>query len=201
MPKTLLSPVLATAASVVAALVLGATPAAAQTAATPVSPAKKELVAKLMKLQGPQIESLSRQVVSQPALQLLQRAGGYVQAKVPADQREATFRELQNDARKYVDETYPLVRERALKLQPMTIGPVLEQQMTEEELRQVVSVLESPAWAKYQSLGDDMLKALGEKLVGEVKPLVEPRVRALDQTMAKRVGITPAPAAAASGVK
>ena len=166
----------------------------AQTASTP---AKKELVTQILKVQQPQVENLARQLVSQPAAQLLQRAGQFVQQRVPAEQREAKFRELQDDAKKYVDETYPLVRERALKLAPTTIGPLLEEKMTEDELRQVLKVLQSAAWTKYQSLGGDMQKALGELLVADVKEQVEPRVRALDQIMAGRLGITPPPSASA----
>lgn len=168
--------------------------ASAQTAA---NPAKKDLVAQILKEQQPQVENLARQLVSQPAAQLLQRASQFVQQRVPAEQREAKFRELQGDAKKYVDETYPLVRERALKLAPTTIGPILEEKMTEEELRQVLGVLKSAAWTKYQTLGGDMQKALGEPLVADVKDQVEPRVRALDQIMAGRLGITPPPAASA----
>jgi hypothetical protein len=185
------------AAATLAAALGAAAPAIAQSSTA--SASKKELVQRILKAQEPQIDHLSRQVVSAPALQLLQRAGQIVQAKVPAEQREATFRDLQAEARKYADETIPLVRERALKLHPTTVGAVLEKEMTEDELRQVVATLESPAWKKYQSLGDDMLKALGEKLGGEVKPVLETHLRALDQAMAKRLGITPPPASAASG--
>jgi hypothetical protein len=81
----------------------------------------------------------------------------------------------------------------------VTIGPVLEREMTEAELRQVIAVLESPAWTKYQSLGDDMLKALGEKMAAEVKPILEERLRALDQTMGKRLGLAPPASAASAG--
>jgi hypothetical protein len=34
-----------------------------------------------------------------------------------------------------------------------------------------------------------MQKALGEKLVADVKPQMETRLKALDQTMAKRLGL------------
>jgi hypothetical protein len=160
--------------------------------------AKKELVAKVLEHQQPAVEALARQLVSQPAAQLLQRAGLIVSQRVPADQREAKLKELQSEARTYVDETLPLVRERALKLAPSTVGPILEQKLTEDELRQVLAVMQSPAYAKYQSLGGDMQKALADKLVADVKGQVEPKLRALDKAMAGSLGI-PIPAEAASG--
>ena len=185
--------------TIVLAAALAFTAAAnAQTASTP---AKKELVAKVLQAQQPAVEQLARQLVEQPAVQMLQRAGSFVQARVDADKREATMRDLQAEARKYVDETYPLVRERALKLAPTTIGTLLEEKMTEAELKQVLAIFESAAWRKFQTLGGDMQRALGEKLVPEVKDQVEPKVRALDQALARRLGITPAPASAPANGK
>ena len=46
-----------------------------------------------------------------------------------------------------------------------------------------------------------MQKSLSEKLVAEVKPTIEPRIRELDRSVAARLGIKPAakaPAGAAS---
>jgi hypothetical protein len=187
-----------------AALAL-ATIAHAQTASAPPrqapsSPAKKDLVAKILQAQQPGIDQLARQLVEQPAMQLLQRAGAAVQQRVEPDKREAMARDLQADARKFVDDTYPIVRQRAQALAPTTIGPLLDEKMTEAELKEVHGILQSPAWRKFQGLAPEMQKALGEKLVADVKPQVETNLRALDQTMAKRIGITPsantAPAAA-----
>ena len=71
--------------------------------------------------------------------------------------------------------------------------------MSEAELKQVLATLESPIWRKYQGLGDDMMRALGEKLGPEVKDGVEPRLRALDQTMSKRLGLGDSAAASGAG--
>ena len=61
-------------------------------------------------------------------------------------------------------------------------------------------MFKSEAWRKFQGLAPDMQKALGEKLVADVKPQMETRLKALDQTMAKRLGLTP-PAAASGAAK
>lgn len=182
--------------ALLAALLALTLPVAAQTAA---SPAKKELVAKILQAQQVAIEQLARQLVEQPAGQLARGATAALQTRVPADQREALFKELQADVRKFVDETYPLVREKALKLAPLTIGPLMEERLTEDELRQVLAIFQSAAWRKFQGLSGDMQKALGERLVADIKDQVEPRVRALDQTMARRLGITPPAAGSGSG--
>lgn len=171
--------------------------ASAQTATTP---AKKELVAKILQAQQPAVETLARQLVEQPAAQMMQRAGLYIQQRVAADKREAMARDVQAEVRKYVEETYPLVRDRAVKLAPSTVGVVLEERLTEDELRQVVAVFASPTWQKFQALGNDMQRSLGEKLVAEVKGDVETRMRALDRTLGKRLGL-PQPASGPSNGK
>ncbi len=180
-----------------AASAAAAAPAAAP--AAPVSPAKKALVAKVLLLQQPGIEAMARTMVEQPALQLMQQAGQALQQRVPAEQREAVGREIQADLRKYVDETTPLVRDRAIKLAPTTIGAILEQKMTEEELKQVVQILESPANKKFQSLSGDMQRAIAEKLVADTQPLVQPKLQAVQQSVGKRLGLTPNAAASAPG--
>ena len=162
--------------------------AQAQTASKPASTsAKKDLVAKVLQAQKPGVELMARRVVEQPALQMMQQAGQVIQQRVPADKREATFRDVQAEARKYVDETYPKVRDQANALAPTTVGQVLEEKLTEDELRQVLAVFESAAWRKYQGLSGEMEKALMDKLVPQARPVVETNARALQQTLGRRL--------------
>ena len=170
----------------------------AQTAA-PAGAAKSELVAKVLQLLQPSVEGMGQQLAQQPALQIQQVAANALQ-RLPAERREAVARDIEADLRKYVEEAAPIVRSRALKLSPTTIGPLLEERFTEDELRQVVALLESPTNRKFQQLFPEMQRALGEKLIAESRAEVDPKVRALDQVVARRLGITP-PAAAASGAR
>ena len=165
-----------------------ALPGVAAAQAATASPAKKELVARLIKLQQPAVEALARRMVEAPASQLLQRAAMVVQARIEPEQRQAVYGELQAEARRYVDETYPLVREKGIRLAPAALGPILEEKLTEAELREIVRIVESPTWQKFQGLGEDLQRALGEKVFAEVKEPVEQRVRALDQKVAQRLG-------------
>jgi len=74
---------------------------------------------------------------------------------------------------------------------------LLDERFTEEELKQLIAIIESPVNRKFQSLGSEMQKDLTEKLVAETKPIIEAKVRALDRAVAGRLGIQP-PAAGAS---
>ncbi len=177
-----------------AGLSITALPAAAQAAATP---SKKELVAKVLELTQPGIEQVARSLVEQPAAQMLQAAGRVVGQRVPEAKREAVAAEIKADVQKYLDETIPLLRDRAIKLAPSTLGATLEEKFTAEELQQFVAWLESPVNKKYQQLAPQMQGQFAQKLVAETRGLVEPKLKALDATISKRLGLTPARAASA----
>ena len=181
---------------IVALALAAATGVQAQPA--PSTPAKKELVGRILKLQQPSIEGMARSLVEQPALELLGNAGNALPNRVAKDKQDAVAKEIQGDVQKYLDETVPLVQARAVKLGPTSIGTLLEEKFTEDELKQVVAMLESPVFSKFQHMGDDMQKALVEKLVTDTRATVEPKVRALEQTVAKRLGVTNSPPAAAA---
>ncbi len=194
--KTLLS------STLVLSLCLAAGTAFAQSTPAPAaaSPAKKELVAKLLKLQQPGIEALARNITLQPAAQMLQQAGLFIQASVPQEKREALAKDIDADFKKYANEAVPLVRDRALKLAPSTMGKVLEEKLSEEELKQVIAMLESPAYAKYTQLGGEQQKGLMEKLTTEMKPTIDPKLKALDTSIGKRLNAAAGqPPAAAPG--
>lgn len=182
-------------ATLVATVLALSAAAQAQTAATPASPAKKELVAKILQLQQPGIDGVARQLVEQPVAQMMQQVGPALQQRVAADRREAVARDIQADARKYVEELAPDARSRAGKLAPTVLGPILEERFTEDELRQLIAIIENPVNRKYQAMGAEMQRALAEKLVAEMRPTIEPKLRALQQTVAGRL----APAASGAG--
>ena len=166
----------------------------AQSAAS--TPAKKELVAKVLLLQQPAIEGLATQLAQQPAAQLMQGAGIALQTKVAADKREAIAKEIQADLKKYAEEAVPLLRANAVKLAPSTIGVLLDEKITEDELKQLIAIMESPVNRKFGQMNGDLQKSLGEKLVAESRGVIEPKIKALEQTVSKRLGLPAAGAAA-----
>jgi uncharacterized protein len=155
--------------------------------APPSSPAKKELVAKIIKLQQPGIDGVARQVVEVPAMQMLQAAGAALQQRVSADRRQAVATDIQADARKYVEEMSTVARDRVNRIAPGIIAPYLEERFTEDELKQLVAIIESPVNRKYQAMGAEMQKALTEKLVAEIRPSLEPKLKALNQSIGNRL--------------
>lgn len=164
------------------------------------SPAKKDLVNRILKVQQAGIEALARNLVEDPARGLVVRADQYMSQRVAADKHPAMAKEIDADVKKYLDEAVPFAKDRAVKLAPSTVGALLEEKFSEDELKQVLAFLESPVYVKFQQLGPDMQKALVDKLVTDVKPTIEPKVRTLEQSMAKHLGVPPQGAASSPAV-
>lgn len=168
----------------------------AQTASAPAtpaqaSPAKKQLVAKVLQLQQPALEGIARQLAQGPVLQMLQQANHVLRTQVPADKRDAAAKAIEADAKKYVDEVTPLLRERADKAAPGVVGALLEERFNEDELKQLIAWLESPVIRKYQQLTPEMQNSMMKKLVAESTPVLEPKLRTLQQRMRTSLGLPP----------
>ena len=188
MKELILAGLLLAAGTAVHAQAAAANAASATTAtagATKLSPAKKQLIDKILKLQQPNIELLARNIAEGPAVQMGQQANLMLR-RLPPEQRESVGKGMQADLDKYVSETVPLVRERSIALAPSSIGKVLDEKFSETELRQVIALLESPIHRKFSEQSFVMQRALQEKLVADTRSTVEPKLKSLDQSWIKR---------------
>ena len=157
---------------------------------------KKVLSARILQAQKPNIEAMARTLAEEPAANLLEAANAAVPQRIPEARREQVSREIGVDVRKYATEVVPLVQAKALELAPKTMGAIMEDRFTEDELRQIASIIENPAWAKFQQNSEAMQRALLENLINDTRAEVEPKVRALEDSLARRLGVAPAGGAA-----
>jgi len=181
--------------TLIALLLLTSASAFAQT-----SPAKQALVDKVLVLQRPGIEQTGQALAERPAMQLMQQAGNAIQTRVAPEKRDAVAKAVQADLKKYADDVVPLMRQQAVKLAPGTVGVLLADKFTEDELKQIIAILESPAYRKYQQLSGEMQKVLADKLVADMRTTIEPKANALAAAMEKHLDL-PAPAATAKEAK
>jgi hypothetical protein len=147
------------------------------------TPTKKELVAKVLQLQQPGIEGMAKQLAQGPVMQMMQQANNVLQTQVPPDKREAIAKNIEAEAKKFIDEATPVIRDHALKLAPTTVGTIMEEKFSEDELKALIAWLESPVNKKYQQLGPEMQNAMVQKLMAETAPLLDPKLQALQQKM------------------
>lgn len=154
------------------------------------TPGKKEAIARILKVQQAGIETIARNLAEQPAVELLAAAERSLPQRVAADKQQAVIKDIQADTKKYLDEAVPLVQGRAVKLAPTTIGTLLEEKFNEEELKQIAGILESPAYVKFQQFSPDMQKVLVDKVIADTRSAIEPKVRTLESSIGKRLGVT-----------
>ena len=161
-------------------LIVAAVLSAAALAHAQSSPAKKELVTKLLALQQPGIEAMAKSMAERPVLTLMQQAGAALQT-VPQDKRQATASAIEADLKKYVDEAVPMLRDRAVKLAPTTVGPMMEEKLSDDELKQLIAWLESPTRKKYEAMWPELQNAMVQKIVADAAPTLDPKLSALQQ--------------------
>ena len=160
---------------------------------------KSELVQKAVQLQLQGAEGVGRTIAMQTANQLLQAVIPALQS-VPADKREATAKDLQAEVRKFHEEIEPTLRKRAAELAPAALGAILESRFNEDELKAIIAWMESPVSKKFEQATPEMQQALAQKVVAETKSTVDPRIKALEGRMRKRLetaGVTLPPSASA----
>jgi len=149
---------------------------------------KAALVKQFIDLQRPGIEGLARGLVEQSSAPIAAAGSQYLQTQVPAEKREAAAKAADAELKKYFDEAYPIVRDKAVQLAPGALGPIMEQNFSEDELKQLLAWISSPLSKKYQDLNPKLQAALTEKLVAETRATIEPKMVALDASVAKALG-------------
>ena len=158
---------------------------------------KKELIVKLLQMQQAGIDNIGRALAGQTSQRVLQSAG-QAMPRIAADKREAVGKEVQADVKKFYDDIEPILRKRATELAPATLTPIYEEKFSEEELKTVIAWLESPVSKKFQQIDSEIASTLAQKVVADTRGSVEPRLKTLEASLAKRLGV-PTPNGAASG--
>ncbi|MDM0016180.1 DUF2059 domain-containing protein [Variovorax saccharolyticus] len=160
---------------------------------------KAAMIKQFIELQRPGVESLARGLVEQSSAPIAQAGSQYLQTQVPAEKREAAAKAADVELKKYFDEAYPIVRDKAVQLAPGALAPLMEQNFSEEEMRQLLAWISSPLSKKYQEINPKLQTALTEKLVAETRATIEPKMVALDASVAKALGAPGAQGGAPAG--
>jgi hypothetical protein len=158
--------------------ITGASNACAQTA----EGSKQALVQKVLALWH--IEDVAISMAQRPASDALLKARVALQGRVSPEKQEATLKAIVTDVQKYIDEATPIVRAEGLRLKEPTLGPLLQQNFSEEELRALIALFESPVKKKFESLVPKFERAFGEKVAENSRAVVDPKL----QLMSSNIG-------------
>lgn len=146
---------------------------------------KQQLVDRVLQLWH--VETLGDAMLQEPVADAVQQARVVLQGRVPPERRDAALKDITADAKKFLDENTPAVHSNSQKLAPSTAGALLAARFSEDELRQLVAILESPVKTKFEALVPEMNKALGEKLASDMRPVIDPRLQDLKQRIGTRL--------------
>lgn len=170
-------------------------PAAAATApaaaAAPIAPAKQALVQQVLELWH--IESIGQSMLQAPVGDAVQQARAMLQGRAAPEKRDAAMTDVVGEAKKFMDEAAPLVRASAQKLIPSTIAPLLAERFSEDELRQMVAILQSPVKRKFEAMLPEMQKRLGEGVAADTRAEIDPKLQGLKERIGLRLraAVTP----------
>lgn len=161
-------------------------------AAAPATPASHaELVARVLQLWN--IDSIGQSMLQVPVSDAIQQARAMLQGRAAPERRDAAMTDIVGEARKFMEEATPIARASADKLIPTTIAPMLAERFTDEELRQMIAILESPVKKKFETMLPEMQRRLGESVAADTRAVIDPKLQGLKERIGLRLrtAVTP----------
>jgi hypothetical protein len=146
---------------------------------------KKEWSQKIVAMQQDAVDGMARSIVEQPARQMSSQSSQIISHAVPAEKREATGKQVEAEIKKYLDSANPILKASAAKLSQTTIGTGLEEKFTEEELKQLHGMLESPVMKKFQAAIPELSGKLQEKVMADAQKQLSPKLDTAGNTVRK----------------
>lgn len=156
-----------------------------------IAPAKKALVDRVLQLW--QIDTIGQSMLQAPVSDAVQQARAMLQGRAAPEKRDAAMTDIVGEARKFMEETTPIARASADKLIPTTVAPLLAERFTEEELKQMVAILESPVKKKFEAMVPELQKKLGESVAADTRAVIDPKLKGLQERIGLRLraAVTP----------
>jgi len=148
-----------------------------------VPPAKQALVQRVLDKMG--LESVGLQMLQTPVADMLRQSRVVVQSRVPADKQDATMKDITAEATKFVEQEAPALRTSTHAIVQSSVAPLLAQKFSEDELKQLAGILESPVLAKFETIVPEMKRAVGENVARAQGAQIQPKMTELQN----RVGL------------
>jgi hypothetical protein len=173
--------------TVLCALLLGLPGAPMAYAAGQPAPGNKDqLVSRVIELIKPEAVPLQR--LEAIVVNAVQQAKIGMESRVAPDKRDAAMREIVAISKKTLEETEPIVRSAGEKLAPTTVGQLLRDKFSEDELRQLIALLESPVRKKFDEVLPQLQLSIGKAVFDETRPQVDPKLKAMGDAISQRIG-------------
>jgi hypothetical protein len=130
------------------------------------------------------------QALQRPAVEAMQKSMIAMQTQhVPKERMDKAMKEIAADVQHYVEISTPVVTASAKKLTNQTVGPLLAQNFSADELRQLAAIFESPVKAKFDKLIPQLEVAVGDKVTADVGPAINKNIQALTESVGTKLRI------------
>jgi len=130
------------------------------------------------------------QALQRPAIEAMQKSMIAMQTQhVPKERMDKAMKDIAADVQHYVEISTPVVTASAKKLTNQTVGPLLAQNFSADELRQLAAIFESPVKAKFDKLVPQLEVAVGDKVTADVGPAINKNIQALTESVGTKLRI------------
>jgi len=144
---------------------------------------KQALVQRVLAKMG--LDAVGLQMLQTPVADMLRQSRVVVQSRVPADKQDATMKDITAEATKFVDQETPALRASTHTIVQSSVAPLLAQKFSEDELKQLAGILESPVLAKFETVLPELKRAVGENVAKANAAQIQPKMTDLQN----RVGL------------
>jgi hypothetical protein len=157
-------------------------------ASAPVDAEKQKLIDQVLTLFHP--ENAIIMMVQRPANDAMEKSHiALQQAHLPADKIDKAMKDISVDVQKYVDTATPVAAASARKNVAPTVAPLLAQNFSVDELRQLIAMLQSPVKSKFEKLVPEMDAAIGKKVQADVGAEVNKDIGTMTQAVGTKLRI------------
>ena len=176
-------------AAVVAALAFSSLAhSQASAPAAPIDAEKQKLIDHILTLWHP--ENGVVMAVQRPASETMEKAHiALQQSHMPADKVDKNMKDVSIDVQKYIDTATPIATASAKKHMATSVVPLLAQNFTNDELKQLIALLESPVKAKFEKVVPLVNATLGKQVQDEVGPTINKDIDAMTQAVGTKLRI------------
>lgn len=164
-------------------LSLASTPALAQN--------KQQLATKLAQLQVQMDgEAMTQQLTATAVGPMVVKWSQRIQESVPEDKQRDVSNRLDQELEKLANGTEEAVKNQLQKAANDVLVPMYMEKLTEDEMRTVISYLESPVSEKFQVLSGETTEAWAQKIVEVTESQVKTKVDAFEASAIGIVGVS-----------
>ena len=175
-------------AAVVAALAFSSLAHAQASAPAPIDAEKQKLIDHILTLWHP--ENGVVLAVQRPASETMEKAHiALQQSHMPADKIDKNMKDVSTDVQKYIDTATPIATASAKKHMATSVVPLLAQNFTNDELKQLIALLESPVKAKFEKLVPLVNTTLGKQVQDDVGPTINKDIDTMTQAVGTKLRI------------